>query len=277
MLRVTGPGRAEVDTSTAPDEAALRAVLERAFGDGAVTSVGWWVPVGDWSARRTAWRLGFSYGGVLRGWTGPPDAPRDAWAYTLRHDDPREPRTRWLDNPVVEGDGIRLRPFTDADVPRVVEGIGDPATQHWLAFLPRHPGLAEGRRYLETATERLATNHTITWAFAGGDDLLLGAVGLYRLESEPELGYWTHPDARGRRLTTKAAALALGYAFGTLHLDRVAAYASATNTGSLRVLEALGMSSTGVQRRAATTGDGTAVDLVGYDLLAEEYAASSGT
>ena len=268
-LRVTHPGRAEVDAA-APDAASLGAALDAVFADD-VTTVAWWVPVGDWAARRTAWRLGFSYGGVLRGWSD----GADAWAFTLRHDDPREPRTPWLDNPVIEGAGVRLRPFTDADVPRVVEGIGDPATQHWLAFMPRDPGPAEGRAYLETALERLATNHTITWAFAAtGDDLLLGAVGLYRLEAEPEVGYWTHPDARGRGLTTRAAALAVEHAFGKLGLDRLAAYAAAENTPSLRVLEALGMRRTGVHRRAAHAADGTPVDLVGYELLAEEATAS---
>jgi RimJ/RimL family protein N-acetyltransferase len=40
------------------------------------------------------------------------------------------------------------------------------------------------------------------------------------------------------------------------------------------VLENLGMRRIGVQRKAAHTGDGTVVDLVGYDLLAEEYTAS---
>ena len=114
-LRVTHPGRAEVDAA-APDAASLGAALDAAFADD-VTAVAWWVPVGDWAARRTAWQLGFSYGGVLRGWSD----GADAWAFTLRHDDPREPRTPWLDNPVIEGAGVRLRPFTDADVPRVVE------------------------------------------------------------------------------------------------------------------------------------------------------------
>ncbi|MBA2953991.1 GNAT family N-acetyltransferase [Nocardioides sp. MAH-18] len=272
MLHVTGPGRAEVRSTPAGspvDPEALGAALDAAFADG-VGVVGWWVPVGDWVARRTAWRLGFAYGGVLRGWVD----GADAWAFTLGADDPREPRTRWLDCPVIEGDGVRLRPLTTADAPRVVEGIGDPDTQFWLSFMPRDPGPAEGLAYLETALVRLADNHTVTWGFAEtGDDRLLGAVGLYRLDTEPELGYWTHPDARGRGLTVRAARLALGHAFGTLGLSHVAAYAAAGNAASLGVLEALGMRRVGVRRRSATTGDGRVADLVGYDLLAEELSA----
>ena len=274
MLRVTGPGRAEIESATPVDEAALADALDRCFAEDLagerVEAVDWWVPVGDWGARRTAWRLGFSYAGVLPGWAG----GADAWALTLRRGDPREPRTTWLDNPVVEGDGVRLRPFTDADVPRIAEGIGDAATQYWLSFFPRGFDEADGRRYVETVQERLATNHTVTWAFcATDDDRLLGAVGLHRISDEPELGYWAHPDARGRGLTTRAAALAVGHAFEVLRLPRLAAYASAGNTASLRVLERLGMRRSGVQRQAVHTGDGTAVDLVGYDLLAAEHPA----
>lgn len=273
MLRMIGPGRAEVQDGS-PDEAALRAAVARGFADEGVASVAWWIPVGDWPARRTAWRLGFSYGGVLRGWTD----GADAWAFTLRHDDPREPRTRWLDNPVIEGDGVRLRPFTEADLPRIVEGIGDADTQFWLTFMPRDPGPEDGRAYLETAAERLADDHTVTWAFcADDDDRLLGAVGLHRLNGDPELGYWTHPDARGRRLTTRAARLALGHAFDGLGLGRISAFAAAGNTGSLRVLDAVGMRRYGVLQAAATTADGEPADLVGYDLLAADFADQSST
>lgn len=272
-LRGAGPGRAEVHGADAGGEGleeALGTALDRAFEHEGITSVAWWIPVGAWAARRTAWRLGFAYGGVLRGWAD----GADAWAFTLARTDDREPVGRWLEAPPLSGDGVRLRALTDDDVPRVVEGIGDADTQHWLAFMPRDPGTTEGRRYVETARERLATNHTITWAFtAADDDTMLGAIGLYRLEAEPELGYWTHPDARGRGLTTRAARVAVGHAFGELGLTRLAAYASVENTPSRRVLEGLGMRPTGVLRRAARTGDGTVVDLAGYDLLPEEAAS----
>jgi len=181
---------------------------------------------------------------------------------------------------VLEGEGVRLRPFTEADVPRVVEGLGDADTQHWLAFMPRDPDAAAGRRYLEHVTDRLAANHTVTWAFCTPDDgRLLGAVGIYRLDAEPELGYWTHPDARGRGLTSRAAAVAVAHAFrpaadGGLGLERLAGHAAAGNAPSLAVLARVGMQRVGVQRRAARTGDGTPVDLVAYDLLASDRSAS---
>jgi RimJ/RimL family protein N-acetyltransferase len=281
-LRPQGSGRAEIAYGSHPAirgtgavERALRLLLAWGFDEQGLQTVIWWAHVGNWASRKVAWRLGFSCDGAVRRWEPQRGELRDAWVGTLLRGDPREPGTAWLDNPVVEGDGVRLRPFGEADVPRIVEGVGDAATQHWLAFMPRDPGEAEGRQYLERVQERLATAHTITWAFsATHDDRLLGVVGLYRLQEQAELGYWTHPDARGRGLTTRAAALAVQYAFESRGLDRLAAYASAPNARSRRVLEAIGMREAGVLRRAARTGDGTSVDLVAYDLLPEEYAAS---
>lgn len=280
-LRPQGADRADLGFGSHPwargtgyVERAARLLLEWGFTDQDLRTVSWRAHLGNWASRRLAWKLGFTIEGTIRQWSPQRGELRDVWVGTLLHDDPREPRTTWLANPVVEGDGVRLRPFTAADAPRVVEAIGDPVTQHSLAFLPRSPGEADGHRFLEQVQERLATNHTITWAFCTPeDDRLLGVVGLYRMAEEPEIGYLTHPDARGRGLTTRAAALAVRHAFEDLGLPRLAGYASAPNVASLAVLERLGMRRTGVQREAARDGAGNAVDLVGYDLLASEFCA----
>jgi RimJ/RimL family protein N-acetyltransferase len=278
-LRPEGTGRAEIGFGSHPwargkgyVERGLRLLLDWGFADRDLHTVIWWAHAGNWASRKVAWRLGFAFEGTVRQWQPQRGELRDGWVGTLLRDDPREPRTTWLDNPVVEGDGVRLRPFTDADVPRVVEGIGDPSTQYWLAFMPRDPAEATGRHYLEQVTERLAAGSTLTWAWcAADDDRLLGVVGIYRLDGEPEVGYWTHPEARGRGLTVRAAALAVQHAFEVLELPRLAGYVSAPNTASRSVLERLGMRPAGVRRLAARTGDGAAVDLVGYDLLASEW------
>lgn len=280
-LRPEGTGRAEIAYGAHPDarghgvmERALRLLLAWGFDERDLATVVWWANRGNWASRRLAWKLGFSVDGTVRQWLPQRGERYDGWVGTLLHDEPRAPRSRWLTNPVLEGDGVRLRPFTDADVPRIVEGIGDPVTQHWLTFFPAEPGPAEGRAYLETVQERLATAHTITWAVsAPGDDRLLGAVGLHRLPDEPELGFWAHPDARGRGLTTRAAALAVDHAFGELELLRLAAYAAVPNLASRAVLERLGMRPTGIARQVVTTAEGAQVDLAGYDLLASEWVS----
>ena len=280
-LRNEGDGRAEIAYGSHPAvrgtgvvERALRLLLDWGFQERGIHTVIWYANVGNWASRKVAWRLGFSYDGLLRRWNPQRGELLDSWVGTLLRDDPREPRTPWLDNPVVDGDGVRLRPFTGDDVPRIVEGIGDADAQYWLSFMPRDPDEAAGRHYHEQVTDRLATGSTLTWGWcAADDDRLLGVAGIYRLDGAPEVGYWTHPEARGRGLTAHAAALATGYAFETLGLARLSGYAAAGNVASWKVLERLGMQRVGLQRQAVRTGDGTPVDLVCYDLLAEEWSA----
>jgi len=65
----------------------------------------------------------------------------------------------------------------------------------------------------------------------------------------PELGYWSHPDARGRGVTTEAVDLALRYVFSpALGLRRMTVRAAVGNTASRRVVERAGMRLVGVCR-----------------------------
>jgi RimJ/RimL family protein N-acetyltransferase len=263
------------------DEAAetVRPVVDTAFTDPEVRVLVWAAPRGDWSSRRVAWRLGFTVDGTVRSGIAADGALRDAWVGTLLPGDAHAPRHPWLEAPVLEGPGVRLRPFTGQDVPRIVEGSADPTTQYWLGQLPTPYTAADAHAYLEANLERQATNAGVTWAMAdpGQDDLLLGTMGLFRLvpSREVEVGYWTHPDARGRGLTARATSLAIGHAFSALGVRRVTAYASAGNVASQRILERCGMRQIGVHRLGARLGDGTDVDLVGYDLVASEFPVRS--
>lgn len=268
-VRVEGPGGRK-----SVMERALRLLLDWGFGARSLETVIWWAERGNWASRRLAWRLGFTVEGTVRHWQPQRGDLRDAWVGTLRRGDPREPATTWLENPLVAGEGLVLRPFRADDAERIVEGLADAQTQHWLAFLPRDPGPGAGAAFLEEVTERLASAHTITWAVSETPDgPLLGIMGLYRLVAgrEAEIGYWTHAEGRGRGLTTRAARLALDHAFRALGLERVTAWAAAPNAASLGVLTALGMRRVGTQRAAARTGSAETVDLVGFDLLASEW------
>ncbi len=281
-LRNEGNARAEIAYGSHPSirgtgvmERALRLLIDWGFEVRGLQTVLWQANTGNWASRKLAWRLGFSFDGTLRQWLPHRGELLDGWVGTLLRDEPREPRTTWLECPVIEGDGFRLRPFRPDDLDRIVEGSSDPLAQYWLAQLPTPYTRADAAAYLEQVTERHATNTGVTWAVAdGADDRLLGTMGLFRLVPgrEVEVGYWTHSEGRGRGLTRAAALLAVRHAFESLGVQRVTAYVSAPNEASRRVIEGLGLRQSGVERLAARTGDGIAVDLVGYDLLAEELA-----
>jgi RimJ/RimL family protein N-acetyltransferase len=175
----------------------------------------------------------------------------------------------------MDGDGFRLRPVRESDAPRIHEGTAEPETERWLGHNPAPYTLDDAHVYVERRRELSATGQCVTWAIADpDDDRILGTVLWFNWtpDVECEVGWWIHPDARGRGLATKAARLAIGHVFETLAVQRVTAYAAVGNTASRRVAEAVGFRQYGVERYGAQVRDGW-VDMALYDVTASEWAA----
>jgi RimJ/RimL family protein N-acetyltransferase len=282
-LRNEGPGRAELAFGSHPDvrgtgaiERGCRLLVEWGFAELDLETVVWRAFTGNWASRKLAWRLGFTQEGMLRKYLPERDAGRrDAWVATLLKDDPREPRTTWLVVPTIEGDGFRLRPIREDDAPRIQEGTAEPDAQRWLGHKPAPYTMADARAYVQRRREHEATGQAMTWAIADADDdRILGTVLWFDWVPgiEVELGYWLHPDARGRGLATAASALALDHVFSTLGLRRVKASAAADNTASRAVMDRLGLRFYGIERYGAQVRDDW-VDMALYDVTASEWAA----
>ena len=102
------PGCAGTGAMERAAAAAARLGLRRAA---TCATVIWRANVGNWASRRLAWRLGFSFDGTLRQWLPQRGELRDALG---RHPAGRRParaaRGAGSTCPVLEGDGVRLRP-----------------------------------------------------------------------------------------------------------------------------------------------------------------------
>ena len=156
-LRDEGPGRAEIAYGSHPDVRgtgtmlrALRLLVDWGFAELDLETIVWQAFTGNWPSRKLAWRLGFTVEGTLR--RLPPAArcpARRAGSARCSKDDPREPRSTWLDVPVLIGDGFRLRPVRESDAPRIHEGTAEPATEHWLGHKPAPYTLDDAQRYVE--------------------------------------------------------------------------------------------------------------------------------
>lgn len=290
-LRNLGDGRAEMAYGAHPwargrgvMERALRLLLEWGFAERDLHSVIWLARRGNWASRRLAWRLGFTFEGTLRDWLPTRGQLVDAWVGTLRRGEERAPRTEWLQVPRITGATVVLRGSEEADLGRYVEAANDPGLQRYSQSFRDHAPHDEGKiRARELAhLEEGAVGSSLTWAVADAvSDAFLGSVVLYRIHPgrEAEIGYWTHPDARGRGVATEACRLAVRHAFidaleGGLGLHRLAAYASVDNPASLRILERAGFTRTGTERRSTLLGDGSFVDTAVFDQLAEEHRSS---
>ena len=286
-LRDEGGRRAEIAYGAHPwargrcvMERACRLLLDWGFRDKRIETVIWWAHQGNWASRRLAWRLGFSCDGTVRQWLEQRGALHDAWVGVLLHGEPREPRTPWLDVPRIDGPTVTLRGLAERDVPRIVEACRDETSQRWLSGLPSPYTKADAEAWLETRREQLATAEGVTWAVADPDsDELLGALSLFDLRpgETAEVGYWLHPGARGRGVMSAAVRLAARHAFvpaedGGLGLRRLVVVHAEGNTGSQKVIERSGFTYVGRERKQDRLRDGSVVDNLVYDLLAEEFS-----
>jgi RimJ/RimL family protein N-acetyltransferase len=183
--------------------------------------------------------------------------------------------------PELVGERVRLRAHTDADIPRIVEACSDPRTRHWLPTLP-HPYTEEAARdYVLGCRLAESLGQKVTWAVADPlDDRLLANVSVFRLDDPfnptgGEVGYWAHPDARGRGVVGEAVDLVVAHAFtpredGGLGRHRLQISASHENAASRHVAERAGFTLVGATHQDAvvgTGGDYTLDDGVWYELL----------
>ena len=289
-LRNKDDGRAEIAYGAHPwargrgiMERALRLLLDWGFAERDLQTVVWLAERGNWASRRLAWKLGFSFDGTVRGWLPLHGQHVDAWTGTLLRGEEMAPRTLWRDVPTIVGERVVLRATTDADLPRLVEAGNDPDVQKYSRSIREaapHDETTMRRRELGLH-EEAAQGKALPWAVADpATDELLGWVSLFQLQEgeHAEIGYLTHPGARGRGVARAACLLAVRHAFvdpedGGLGLRRLRACVAVVNPASQRVVESAGFRRTGIEPGSTLLGDGSHVDTILYDLLAGEYVA----
>jgi len=260
---------------------AVKLVVRHAFDGFGWDRVIWRAFVGNWASRRVAWKCGFRGlvnvpgGGTAR------NVRMDEWVATIGRDDELEPQGNWWTVPVLEGGGIRLRALRDTDAPRVQEACSDERTQHWLAGMPSPYGLNDAQGFIRTRPGVMASGAGVAWAIADATtDELIGNISLFDLDDHRdstagEIGYWMHPDARGRKVMSTAVRLVIEHAFtpvadGGLGRRRLQLLAAEGNTASAHVAEVNGFTHVSTERAASPRRDGSYDNLLGFDLLATD-------
>ncbi len=160
-----------------------------------------------------------------------------------------------LPPPVLEGDGLRLRPWELADTGALRRLADDPVSRRWSASLSRVFTLDEARSWIEDRQQRPSG-----WAVVDpATDDLLGRVALNHFQEDgtvAEIGYGVMPSHRRTGVATRAVATAVAYGFGTLGLVRISLEHAIGNEGSCAVARASGFAPEGVLRSAFHRGDG---------------------
>ncbi len=246
---------------------AVRLVRDYAFDALGLSTLRWRAKAGNWASRRVAAATGFVFDGLVRRLLDDHGELVDGWVATMTRDDPRTP-VRWLQPVELAGPGVALRPFSESDVERIIEACTDPRTRHWLVSMPHPYRRADALTYLAATREMAARGTGVVWCVADPDDgRCLGSIGLEGLGTyapRGEIGYWAHPDARGRGLITAAVKLVSAHAREAGLATSIMIRCAAENTASRHAAEAAGYRQVGVLPAAEPLGDGGLADLVLY-------------
>jgi RimJ/RimL family protein N-acetyltransferase len=264
---------------------AVRLILDWAFEARQLRAILWQAQAGNYGSWRVAWKNGFTWEGTSRRTLTRRGDPVDAWRATLLASDSREPKTRWLWPVPLSADGVVLRELSAYDERRYLQTINNPESQQWLATLPfaRTPEAFQSK-FLNRKVGA-SRGESVSWTVCDPvSDAYLGSITLFDLTGldyrSAEVGYRTHPDARGRGVLKSALRAVLAHAFapesqGGLGLERIRLGAGDGNFASQAVARSLGFTETGRDRSCYELNDGTVVDLVRFDLLRSEFRAIS--
>jgi len=152
--------------------------------------------------------------------------------------------------PTLEGEGLILRRMRADDAPAVLAIWGDAQVMRYMARPPLL-GLDEARDFIAEIGVLASAGRLYQWGIELDDGELVGTVTLAM--SDPrhqtaDLGFALRRDRWGQGIVSRAADLAVDYAFEALDVHRLQADADPRNPGSLRVLEKLGFEREGILR-----------------------------
>lgn len=260
---------------------AVKLICDWAFQVQKLHTITWAANAGNFASWRVAWKNGFTFEGASRAALPQRGMALDGWRGSLLASDSREPKTRWLEPVRLAGERVVLRPLQRKDETRLIDATTDPETMQWLGTFP-FPRTSEAfAPYLLNRELAASLGQSVSWAAVdpNSDDYLasINLFGLLRLDyKSAEFGYWAHPAARGRGVTTDAVRLAAAHAFtpaeaGGLGLERLSLGAGDGNLASQRVADAAGFTRTGRDRNCYQRSDGSVIDLVRFDLLKSEF------
>jgi RimJ/RimL family protein N-acetyltransferase len=168
----------------------------------------------------------------------------------------------------IRGGDLVLRPWTEEDVPALVEACNDPDIRRLIPVIPvpytERDGLAFVRGEVEGSPE-------YSFAVAEGGSLVAAiGMGLNSHRYRGHIGYWVASWARERGVCTRALRLLSRWALDELGLQRVELITDPDNVASQRCAERVGFRREGVMRAHLRHPDGRIRDSVMFGLLPGE-------
>jgi RimJ/RimL family protein N-acetyltransferase len=159
--------------------------------------------------------------------------------------------------PQLDGHGLRLRRWdatADSDAATWLRGRSDPEFRRWNTPLLAVADLDGARASLHKQAENEASGNCAYFCVTDADSgTALGHIGLNmidRVMRTARVGYWVLPEARGRRVATRALTLASRWAFTELGLHRLELGHAVGHDASCRIARKCGFLYEGTLRGA---------------------------
>ncbi len=161
---------------------------------------------------------------------------------------------------------VRLRPWTDDDLPTIVEASRDPYIPK-VTTVPAPFTKGAGTRWIERQRGRRdsGTGLSLVIADSTSAEAVGGLVIVDRRDGLHGLGYWVVPRARGRGFASRAVAMAARWALEQPAVRTLEALVEPWNTASRRVAEHAGFAADEA-RRSETSVAGRRAEVIRYVL-----------
>jgi RimJ/RimL family protein N-acetyltransferase len=178
--------------------------------------------------------------------------------------------------PTLAGGRVRLRGIEPTDAGALYALHSDPRVMRYWSFPAwTHPGQAVEHLARVTCERELMESYPWLATLPGGEPMgTCSLFGIHREHARGVIGYALMPDWWGRGLASEMLALALGFAFRTLGLERIEADIDPNNAASCRLVERAGFLREGTLRERWRVGGGVQ-DTALYGLLRREWEAVS--
>jgi RimJ/RimL family protein N-acetyltransferase len=157
----------------------------------------------------------------------------------------------------IRGDGLCLLPWdpeSDADAEAWLRGHGDPEFRRWNTPVLTVTDLDTARASLRARTERAAQGTAAAFRITDAESgAVLGHIGVNDIDpflKVARVGYWVLPEARGRRVATRALGAVARWSFTELGLHRLELGHAVGHEASCRVAERCGFRYEGTMRGA---------------------------
>ena len=157
----------------------------------------------------------------------------------------------------IKGELCYIRPLVPQDA-KDLTNLLIRNKEYWTKFEPKHKGIyyteyTQQQKIMESMRLRSVQLEYLCGIYDVKSKTLIGQISLYAIKRLPFsscfIGYALDEHFAGKGITTEAVQLMVQFAFITLKLNRVEAYVSPNNVGSIRVLEKVGFLQEGLLKQ----------------------------